>query len=156
MTATKPISRALTARETDLARSIFGDAIAYQQVQVNRRRWFPFQPVDVVMAPDGQLWFHPLSQQWRDCFGCAELSAQGLFIHELTHVWQAQRHGRWWLPIVRHPFCRYSYQLDPGKPLPAYGIEQQAEIVRHLFLARNGICVPGAASRQELEAVVQF
>jgi hypothetical protein len=36
---------------------------------------------------------------------------------------------------MRHPFCRYHYALEPGKPFRRYGIEQQAEIVRHRFLA---------------------
>jgi hypothetical protein len=45
------------------------------------------------------------------------------------------------LMLMRHPFCRYSYRLRPGKPFSAYGIEQQAEIVRHRFLADRGFPV---------------
>jgi hypothetical protein len=58
----------------------------------------------------------------------------------MTHVWQAQKGGRFYLPLIRHPFCRYAYQLEPGKPFARYGIEQQAEIVRHRFLADRGVC----------------
>ena len=47
----------------------------------------------------------------------------------MTHVWQAQTSGRFYLPLMRHPFCRYAYELKPGKPFERYGIEQQAEIV---------------------------
>jgi hypothetical protein len=43
---------------------------------------------------------------------------------------------------MRHPFCRYRYALKPGKPFRRYGIEQQAEIVRHRFLADRGAPVP--------------
>src|SRR3546814_7852480 len=55
---------------------------------------------------------------------------QGFFIHEMTHVWQAQTRGRWFLIIGRMPWARYDYALRPGWPLVRYGIEQQAEIVR--------------------------
>ena len=47
----------------------------------------------------------------------------------------------------------YRYRLAPGKPLRDYNIEQQAEIVRHLFLARCGEPETGAPPRLELEAL---
>ena len=129
-------TRFLTSLEQDLAASMFGGAIDYDRVRVHRRKWIPFQPRDWTMAPDGHLWFHPQAAHYRDCFGCATPALQGHFIHEMTHVWQAQTHGRWHLPLRRHIFCRYEYALVPGKPLSAYGIEQQAEIMREAFLAR--------------------
>jgi hypothetical protein len=52
---------------------------------------------------------------------------------------------------MRHPFCRYDYELVPGKPFVRYGIEQQAEIVRHAFLARSA-----NASRRDIEALLPF
>src|SRR5918993_665283 len=64
---------------------------------------------------------------------------QGLFIHEMTHVWQTQTRGRFYLPLMRHPFCRYSYTIEEGRPFDRYGLEQQAEIVRHAFLAERGV-----------------
>lgn len=139
-------SRPLTASERDLAASIFGDAIDYGRVRIHRRKWWPFQPSNVTMAPDGHLWFHPRAPHYRDCFGSAPLNAQAHFIHEMTHVWQAQTRGRWYLPLMRHPFCRYRYSLKIGKPLTRYGLEQQAEIVMHAFMARNGHPVPAAGS----------
>lgn len=90
------------------------------------------------MAPTGTIHFNPAGHGYRDDFSAASLPSQGLFIHEMTHVWQTQRRGRWWLPLMRHPFCRYEYTLVPGRPFERYGIEQQAEIVRHAFLARSG------------------
>src|SRR3546814_21053579 len=80
------------------------------------------------MAPDGHLWFHPRSPLWCDDFSCEGPGLQGLFIHEMTHVWQAQKRGRWWLPMMRHPFCRYAYAIRPGRAFEDYGIAQQAEI----------------------------
>jgi hypothetical protein len=53
--------------------------------------------------------------------------------------------------MMRHPFCRYGYALEPGKPFDRYGIEQQAEIVKHAFLARNG-----ARPDRSLEELLPF
>ena len=135
-------SRPLTEAERDLAASVFGDAIDYDAVRIHNRTWWPLQPRRVVMAPRGHIHFHPKGDLWCEDFGDRPLHAQGLFIHEMTHVWQHQ-HGVF-LPLARHPFCRYSYSLKPGWTLKRYGIEQQAEIVRHAFLLREGANVPGA------------
>lgn len=102
------------------------------------------------MAPTGHIHFHPASDKWSDDFSREPLSAQGLLIHEMTHVWQTQTRGRYYLPLMRHPFCRYAYELVPGKPFDRYGLEQQAEIVRHAFLANRGIKVASAADRSLL------
>ena len=68
----------------------------------------------------------------------------------MTHVWQAQSHGRFYLPLMRHPFCRYAYQLRDGRRFDRYGLEQQAEIVRHRFLADRGAHVPHSCARELL------
>jgi hypothetical protein len=130
-------TRALTLGEITLARSIFGDAIDYSRVRLHHRRWWWFQPKNVAMSPDGDLWFHAEGTLWQEDFSRARLSAQALFIHEMTHVWQAQKGGRFYLPLMRHPFCRYRYALMPGKPFRRYGLEQQAEIIKDAFLSRR-------------------
>ena len=147
-------SRPLTQAERDLAASVFGSAIDYDPVRIKRQKWFPFQPRNVVMAPSGHIHFHPKSDLWCEDFGCQPLHRQGLFIHEMTHVWQHQKGI--WLPLARHPFCRYSYSLKPGWPLKRYGIEQQAEIVRHAFLLREGAAVPGAPLLEQYRSVLPF
>jgi hypothetical protein len=131
-------TRLLTTGETALARSIFGDSIDYSRIRLIRGKWWPLQPRNAAMAPNGNIYFHPAAGGWSEDFAAEPLSRQGFFIHEMTHVWQAQRGGRFYLPLMRHPFCRYSYALEPGKPFARYGIEQQAEIVRHRFLAEHG------------------
>ena len=131
-------SRPLTTGEIELARSVFGDAIDYSRVRLVRGKWWPFQPRGIVMAPTGHIHFHPDSPLWSEDFSKERLSLQGLFIHEMTHVWQTQTRGRFYLPLMRHPFCRYNYQLIEGRPFGRYGLEQQAEIVRHRFLADRG------------------
>lgn len=149
-------SRSLTPDEVALARGVFGAAIDYGRVRVHARKWWPFQPRGVTMAPDGDLWFHPDGGLFCADFCESPLHIQGHFIHEMTHVWQAQRSGRWWLPLMRHPFCRYGYDVVPGKPFERYGIEQQAEIVRHAFLLRRGVAVQGKPGLETYEGLLPF
>jgi hypothetical protein len=149
-------ARGLTTGEIELARSVFGPAIDYPQVQVHRRKWFPFQPKNVAMAPRGHLHFHPRGELWSEDFSASGRHLQGLFIHELTHVWQAQTRGSWYLVLMRHPFCRYDYCLKPSWPLERYGLEQQAEIVRHAFLLREGVPVAGAPTLDQYRGILPF
>ena len=102
------------------------------------------------MAPMGHIHFHPHSDLWSDDFAKEPLHRQGLFIHELTHVWQSQKRGRFYLPLMRHPFCRYGYNLKPGRTFEDYGLEQQAEIVRHRFLMDRGRTPPVCPPREIL------
>ncbi len=134
-------ARPLTCGEVALAQTVFGNAIDYTRVRIVRRKWWFFQPRGVVMAPTGNIHFHPDSDLYRDDFATAGISLQGLFIHEMTHVWQAQRHGRFYLPLMRHPFCRYAYRIRDGRRFDRYGLEQQAELVRHRFLTDRGYVV---------------
>ena len=140
--SSNPASRPLTSGEIELAKSVFADAIDYSRVRMVRRKWWPFQPRNVAMAPTGNIHFHPHSNLWSDDFAREPLHRHGLFIHELTHVWQTQHRGHFYLPLMRHPFCRYRYDLVPGRPFDRYGLEQQAEIVRHRFLADRGRAPP--------------
>jgi hypothetical protein len=148
-------SRPLTAGEIALCRSIFGDAIEYPPVRLIRRKWWPFQPRGYVMTPCGNLHFHPEGPFWSDDFSHGRGHAD-LFIHEMTHVWQTQKRGRLYLPLMRHPFSRYHYAVQPGLRFEQYGLEQQAEIVRHIFLLRHGVRLEGAPPLVQLESILPF
>ena len=147
-------SRPLTSAETALARSMFGSAIDYATVRLHDRKWAFFHPRGTVMAPDGHIWFHPKGNGYCADFCDRDVDAQGLFIHEMTHVWQRQRGV--FLPLARHPFCRYGYALKPGQAFARYGIEQQAEIVRHAFLLRKRRVVPGAPPLAQYMSLLPF
>lgn len=147
-------TRPLTSAEIILARSVFGDAIDYTAVRLSRTRWAFFQPRDRVMAPSGTIHFHPASNIWRDDFAAAPLTLQGLFIHEMVHIWQHQRGV--YLPLARHPWCRYDYVLKPGQAFTRYGLEQQAEIVRHAFMLRSGQKVAAAPPLAQYETLIPF
>ncbi len=148
--------RPLTAGEVALARSMFGEAIDYASVTIRRRKFFALHPRGVTMAPMGHLHFHPLAAHYCDNFATAPLHHQAHFIHEMVHVWQAQTRGRWYLVLNRHPWSRYDYAIKPGWRLEQYGIEQQAEIVRHAFLLRNGASVVGVADMGAYLNLVAF
>lgn len=154
--AMSAISRPLTNGERALTASIFGDAIDCERVRIHRRKWFWLQPKHAIMAPDGHLWVHPNGDLWSDDYSIARLSLQALFMHEMTHVWQAQKRGRWYLVLMRHPFCRYRYRFIPDRPFERYGLEQQAEIVRHVFLARAGAPQADAPEPSLIEGLIRF
>ena len=137
-------------------RSVFGDAVDPSGVMIRRRKFYPLHPRKVTMAPRGHLHFHPKGTAYCDDFAAAPLHLQGLFIHEMVHVWQTQTLGKWYLVLHRHPFCRYDYALKPGWRLSDYGIEQQAEIVRHAFILRAGALVPGAPKCDIYRQILPF
>ena len=147
-------SRPLTSAERALAQSVFGSAIDYDRVRLHEGKWWPFQPRRVTMAPMGHIHFHPRGGLFCDDFCKASPSDQALFIHEMTHVWQYQKGI--FLPLKRHPFCRYDYSLKPGWALERYGIEQQAEIVKHTWMLRQGAHVRGAPPLSQYESILPF
>ncbi|MEX6724426.1 vgr related protein [Parapedomonas caeni] len=147
-------ARGLTPGEAALAARLFGDALDPAPVRLHRRRWWPLQRPGTVMAPDGHLWFHPRCPLYREDYSQAGRGLRGLFVHELTHVWQYQS-GRN-LIAARGLFARYRYRLVPGKPLEGYGIEQQAEIIRDAYLLGEGAAPPDAPPRAAYAAVLPF
>jgi len=143
-------SRQLTPGEVDLAHSVFGDAIDYARVRIFRKKYFPLQPRNRTMAPNGNIYFHPCSLAYRDDFSVAETFLKGLFIHEMTHVWQHQRGTNVRKAIFNR---RYRYRLVRGKSFRRYGLEQQCEIVRDYFLVSSR--QPGAR-REQFEDILPF
>lgn len=140
-------ARPLTPGEQSLARSVFGEAIDYAAVRIHHRNFVLWQGASYIIAPDGHLYLGRNLRGLTD-FSAAGLAMQGLFIHEMAHVWQYQRGVnvlvRGALEQVRH-FCgfnQYRYRLDPGKALGQYKLEQQGEILRHYFLAQHGQPTP--------------
>ena len=150
------IERPLTEGERNMAASMFGAAIDYEPVRVKREKWFFLQPRETLMAPTGHVHVHPRGSKWSEDYSQEHLWLQGLFLHELTHVWQAQLRGRYYLPLMRHPFCRYRYDFVPGRPFERYGLEQQGEIVRHAFLQRQGFPLSKAPALEVLESILPF
>lgn len=147
--------RALTPGERWLLAGVFGDALDPAPVLLHHRKWWPWQPTRVTMAPDGHVWFHPRDTAWQPDFAAAPLFSQGHFVHEMVHVWQHQCGID--LRFRRPPLARYRYlPLKPGKPFHRYGLEQQAEIVRHAFLLSRGVRLAACPPLETYRALIPF
>jgi hypothetical protein len=48
----------------------------------------------------------------------------------------------------------YDYSLKPGWPLHRYGLEQQAEIVRHYWMLTQGMTIGGAPGIEAYRAIL--
>lgn len=123
-------SRKLAAGEIALARSVFGDRIRLDNVEL-KTAWWVLK--NYAVSPNGNIYFHPAD--WVADFSQCSLSKQSWLIHELTHVWQLQQG----LKVVRGAIMnrRYAYVLEVGKPFLNYGIEQQARMVQDYFVSRH-------------------
>ena len=64
-------SRRLTTDEIKLAMKIFGTAIDYSKTKIFREKAYFFQPIDRAMAPDGNIYFHPDSNDYYDDYSLA-------------------------------------------------------------------------------------
>lgn len=146
----KPFTRRPLSRgEIELGRSVFGAEIQWRWVRV----WRLPPTIFSAMVPFGR---GIVFSRWRARmdFASAQLSEQGWFIHELAHVWQAERGVM--LPLAKLGALgahAYGYTARDGAALNSYNIEQQAEIMRHLFLARASAQAGGAPSREWLEEI---
>ena len=126
----KPLSRYLSAGEVALARSVFGDDLHLDSVQL-KTAWWVLK--NYAVSPNGNIYFN--RADWIEDFSQASISKQSWLIHELTHVWQRQQG----LKVVRRALInrRYDYDLIIGKSFFKYGIEQQARMVEDYFLQRH-------------------
>jgi len=142
-------ARPLTAGEIALGRSIFADEIAWPEVRIAQAPQAGF----AAMVPFGRTIIYSKWLAPHD-FTQATIDEQGWFIHELAHVWQAKRGVVLALAKLRalgkHA---YRYEARAGARVSDFNIEGQAEIARHLFLARRGLSVSGMAARAWLEEV---
>ena len=137
-----------------MAASVFGTAIDWTRMRFRIGKWYILQPAWITMSPDGNIWLHPNSAAWREDYAAAPLWLRGHIMHELTHVWQYQQGVN--LVLRRHPFCRYGYTFVPGRAFSDYGLEQQAELVRHTYLAQQGCPQTGKPGAAEMAAALPF
>lgn len=139
----KPLTlRRLTDGEAALAAEMFGAGVDAARVRVLA---LPFWRRSFVAGPRLMVW--PARSALLD-FSAPEtpLQTQAVFVHELTHVWQAQN-GIWLLLAKIQAGDRpssYAYDLESAE-FPQMNIEQQAMIVEHAFLASRGGMAPHPA-----------
>ena len=141
--------RSLTHGEIAVGRSVFGGAIDWPRVRILQLPPFVF----AAMVPLGKTIVFSRWRAARD-FAAAPLNEQGWFVHELAHVWQAAR-GTVLAAAKLKALGKRAYAYEPrvGATLANYNIERQAEIARHVFLARAGKPEAGAPERAWLEEI---
>lgn len=134
-------NRPLTAGEMSLLEPIFRDGIDYTRVRVINNS-FPLQPANVYMTPRGHV--YAPGELWQDDFSVAS-HARAVFVHEVTHVWQHANGmdliGQGVIEFTKHRGDyekAYPYELERGRDLLDYGMEQQASIVEDFYLIRAG------------------
>ncbi len=137
-----PVKRPLTAGEVKLAQEVFGNSIDYTTVKIHDRPFAPFHQRNVAMTPNGQMYMNGC---YSDDYSRTDSQGRSLFIHEMTHVWQYQNKifnvlGTGIELTLKHKFnynAAYAFQLEAGKDLVDYGMEQQAAIVQEYFLVKH-------------------
>jgi hypothetical protein len=138
----KPFARRrLTAAERGLAEEVFGWGLDAGRVRVLA---LPVWPRAFVAGPGLIVW--PAAEAPED-FGAAPLAVQAVFVHELTHVWQAQNGVGLLAAKLRcgDTAAAYAYDLSGGPDFATLNIEQQAMVVQHAFLASRGARTPHPA-----------
>lgn len=141
--------RALSAGEIALGRLVFGDEIDWPRVRILQAPAMGFG----AMVPLGRTIVFSKWRAARD-FAHASLDDRGWFVHELAHVWQAaQGVVLAGAKLGALGKAAYRYEAKSVATLADYNIERQAEIARHLYLARAGAAEPGMPPREWLERV---
>jgi hypothetical protein len=136
--------RRLTLAEAALAEEMFGAALDPARV-----RLFALPVLKRAFVATGRLIAWPAAGALTD-FGAAAvpLEVQAVFVHELTHVWQAQNGVNLLAAKLRagDGETAYAYDLADGGVFGERNIEQQAMVVQHAFMARRGARTPYSAA----------
>jgi len=129
-------ARQLTARERQLATSIFGNSLPLEKIRVDEH---------ALLGP----------RQGRFCYvSFYTINSWGgmsdaVFIHELVHVWQYHHLGVVYIPrALAAQWSRHGYDyggaaalqkaIAEGKSLLDFNYEQQASIVEDYYRIKNG------------------
>lgn len=132
----RPVIRRLTDGECGLAREVFGAGIAPERVRI---LGLPLWSRAFVAGPGLIIW--PAASLRAD-FAAPDtpLGVQAVFVHEMTHVWQAQNGVRLLLAKIKAGDRdeSYAYDLTAGPEFPDLNIEQQAMVVEHAFVQSRG------------------
>lgn len=135
--------RPLTDAEKVLAREVFGQSIDLDRVRFFNAPW----PINRAFVPGrwfGRYWIVWPARHAVEDMSCAALPVQAVFIHELVHVYQAQRGvNLLWAKIrAGDSEASYRYPVHDACHWPALNIEQQAMVVEHRFRLSRGMNVP--------------
>lgn len=139
-----PLLRRLTQGERAMGAEMFGAGLDTHRIRILA---VPVWTRAFVAGPGLIAW--PAATLPADFAAPAvPLTRQAVFVHELTHVWQAQNGVRLLLAKIKagDQLESYAYDLDRGPGFLDMNIEQQAMVVEHAFLAARGVRTPHPAA----------
>jgi hypothetical protein len=115
--------RNLTNGEIAIIKPIFKNTLLYNSIKCDINH-LNLGGVDNSIAPTSVVYF---SRNWyKNDFSKQHFNRKWLFVNEMTHVWQW--YHRLYTGLPRAGFS-YDYEIEKGRPLRRYSIEQQAAIV---------------------------
>lgn len=135
--------RALTEGERALATEAFGDALQLERLRFLSAPW-PFDRAFVPGRWFGRDWIVWPGASLPADMAAAPLRFQAVFVHELTHVWQAQQGINLLSGKIRAGDRPSSYEYPVGMDCDwgRLNIEQQAMVVEHRFRLTRGQRTP--------------
>ncbi|WP_332677922.1 hypothetical protein [Brevundimonas sp.] len=136
--------RGLTVGERALAEEAFADSLTLDTVRFLKSPP-PFDRAFVAGRWFGRDWVVWPAGALPDDIGSAPLRTQATFIHELTHVWQAQQGVNLLTGKLKAGDRPSSYEYPVGMDCgwADLNIEQQAMVVEHRFRLSRGQPAPG-------------
>lgn len=140
MTAPDPMKparlRRLTVGEQIIAHEVFGSGIDPSKVRIFALPWWPR-----AFVAGSRLIVWPARSALLDFADpAAPLGLTAVFVHELTHVWQAQNGVNLLIAKLKagDRAATYAYDLAAAPDFAQLNIEQQAMVVQHAFVLRRG------------------
>lgn len=149
-------TRGLLEQEIALGRAIFGKSVDYSRVRIlYTAEALAFTVIDNTIRVPGFFtvgeepqYAHPLPR------GYTPEKLRGIFLHELTHVWQYQHYGMryvsqslsaqlWSLVTSCQRDGAYEYAPDPDRSFFDFSPEQQGNIVENTYRLRRDMLPRG-------------
>jgi hypothetical protein len=127
-------TRPLTPNELLLAQSVYGNKIDLSGNIISSGKYVFIQPNDTAMTPNGVMF---MGGTYLKDFSAGDDAARGLFIHELTHVYQFQQ-TKHWLGLDFSLKYEFKNQILNGIPFSKWTIEQQAAYAEEMYYRSIG------------------
>ncbi len=131
-------SRRLHQWEIDLAKTIYGDSIRYNLITIDEKAFIGMKWPAIAKA---YVSFHTVNT-----FGTMK---NGVFIHEMIHIWQYQKFGSPYLLkalMAQNSYMKYDYggiaslkyAISKKLAFTSFNFEQQGDLVQDYYLIKNG------------------
>lgn len=151
-------ARGLTEGEIELARSVYGDAIDYDEVEIHGHSHIA--GVNIVQSPNGNI-YYPKDDYEDDFSATYDFGDKSTFIHEMGHVLQNQNGISVGRRVVMentfggHPRGDYDWtdKFEDGKSFHKWDLEEQAQFFADIYRVRlDEDSAPPGITAEEMEA----